>query len=623
MKTCYYELLSVPSTASDSELKKAYRKAALQYHPDKNRDNIEEATHQFALIRSAYEVLSDPQERAWYDAHKTQILRGDEPGGTGSGSEYEDAPPAVAGLTAEAIYRYFDPSLYTNLSDSVYGFYHIVGQVFGTIAHEEVAAGKQQNLAGFSEFQDDEASAAAADTQHLLFPQFGTSTSSYAQQVRRFYQAWSSFVTVKTFSWKDEFRYSQAYDRRTKRSMEKENKKLRDAAKKEYNEAVRSFVSFVKKRDPRVKIGMKNFEREKKLKQQQELQRQVERDRMLSEERARAGLGGMGAFAEQSWQQIDDDEFQEIESYFNDREKKKGQAQRDAVQDEAAAEPDEEKVFECVICDKIFKNENQFSSHENSNKHKKLLSRLKWEMRQEGIVLGIDSVSDEDEFDTANEDSDVGSLSGSSEPDDMDEELRRIERELAELERSEDAQSSSSDSQANSQANSEAHSQAEAQTLEPEVDDDLEDDLEDLGLEDLDPGLEDLDPQPKKLSKKEKKKQKYQKPTSSAGSAPEPPAEADELTKLAQALEQGKLSLADDSDDNWGSSKPKKKKKPKADNTNPKPAASTSSPTTTAAETCTVCDQQFSSRNKLFQHVNSTGHALAPKNKKKSKKAKK
>ena len=74
MKTCYYELLGVDVTATDLELKKAYRKKALQFHPDKNPDNVDEATEIFATIRSAYEVLSDPQERAWYDAHKEQIL---------------------------------------------------------------------------------------------------------------------------------------------------------------------------------------------------------------------------------------------------------------------------------------------------------------------------------------------------------------------------------------------------------------------------------------------------------------------------------------------------------------------------------------------------------------------
>lgn len=62
---CYYDLLEVERNADDDTIKKNYRKLALKCHPDKNIDNEEEAKKKFQLIQQAYEVLSDPQERAW------------------------------------------------------------------------------------------------------------------------------------------------------------------------------------------------------------------------------------------------------------------------------------------------------------------------------------------------------------------------------------------------------------------------------------------------------------------------------------------------------------------------------------------------------------------------------
>ena len=65
-----YAVLGIEPTATDGEIRTAFRRLALLHHPDKNMGNEQQAADAFTRIKHAYTVLLDPDERAWYDKHR-------------------------------------------------------------------------------------------------------------------------------------------------------------------------------------------------------------------------------------------------------------------------------------------------------------------------------------------------------------------------------------------------------------------------------------------------------------------------------------------------------------------------------------------------------------------------
>lgn len=86
-KRDYYETLGIERGADDGEVKRAFRKLAMQYHPDKNPGDTE-SEHRFKEINEAYEALKDPQKRAAYDRFGHAAFDGGGGGGHGFGNDF-------------------------------------------------------------------------------------------------------------------------------------------------------------------------------------------------------------------------------------------------------------------------------------------------------------------------------------------------------------------------------------------------------------------------------------------------------------------------------------------------------------------------------------------------------
>ncbi|KAB5540704.1 hypothetical protein DKX38_013678 [Salix brachista] len=334
---CHYEVLGLSRDSSPEEIRSAYKKLALRRHPDKlvqSGLSQAEATAQFQELVQAYEVLSDPKERAWYDSHRSQILFSN----PNSGNSVPDS-------VIPNLFSFFSNTVYSGYTDSGRGFYKVYSDVFEKIYSNEVNFCRKLGL-GLDSVRD--------------APLIGNLQCDYAQ-VSAFYNYWLGFSTVMDFCWVDQYDVMAGQNRKSRRVMEEENKKLRKKARREYNETVRGLGEFVKKRDKRVidMLVKKNAEMERKKEEEKERKKKLERERI---ERLRA-------YEEPEWARVNEEEVDGMEGFEEEEDKgKKGNGGKELF---------------CVVCGKKFKSEKQWKNHEQSKKHKEKVAELRESFQDE------------------------------------------------------------------------------------------------------------------------------------------------------------------------------------------------------------------------------------------------
>ncbi len=353
----YYEVLGITPDATTDQIRRAYKMAALRCHPDKNHGRVAEAEAEFKEVTQAYGVLVDDKERAWYDAHKDAILRGDSDGTT---------QPDELNL-----YPFFSPKCYKGFGDDPNGFFTVFRKVFDTLLEEE-----QKDF----DIQQREAQANSGSSESpkrvvLSAPSFGKSDSApFEEAVLPFYRFWTSFSTKKSFAWKDEYKVHDMPDRRNRRAAEQYNMKERMKAKKEFSSLVQELVAHVRRLDPRVEAeearqaelnAIKEEERAKKL--AEGMKKRREADRKLMEEVAK----------EEEAREMDAQKREEaMENVFGDGVDEQFEKHRQAEEERLAKERDEEyklmnEVHTCEVCDgATFKGQTAWKAHQNSKKHK-------------------------------------------------------------------------------------------------------------------------------------------------------------------------------------------------------------------------------------------------------------
>lgn len=545
---CHYDVLGIAKEATDDEIKKSYRKLALKYHPDKNPEKSEETTKLFLSIQQAYDVLIDPQERAWYDKHREAILKG----GLGRGSDYEDQ--------CLNVFQYFNTSCYTGFKDDENGFYTIYRHVFEKVAEEDM------------EYREDKGSECEP-------PSFGDALSSYDEVVHLFYAFWESYSTAKSYVWVEKYDTREAPNRQIRRLMEQDNKKLRDKARKERNEEIRALVAFVRKRDKRVQAHKKKLEERaaevKKL--AEEKQKQHIKERLRDIENYKEAEWVAGEDFEQNLAALENN----IAQQFDD--------ENSFSEDEEEIDPD----LYCVACNKSFRTNKALVNHEKSKKHKEnafvLYEQLRLEEEEMNAIQLNQNLSE------MNIECELNGV----EADVFDED--HVDDSIVSPVVSSDTESTNKSTKLSKKQKKKRKQQKAAHKVLQEDDDEADDDKNtNLETELIDSTLvndsinsisinqESLSPCENEFKEKSIENQTINKEENISN------------LEIDNSLQEGSQIPENDI---------KSTENIEIISTS-KPASQSSKDSNQISDKCKVCNKKFPSRSKLFQHIKESGHAI-------------
>merc|ERR1712228_269694 len=197
-------------------------------------------------------------------------------------------------------------------------------------------------------------------------PNFGCDSTLSFDKLNDFYEYWQVFESRRSFVWITKFNLNEAENRKMRKLMHKENRKLINEKRKKWEDAILRLVAFIKKRDPRYR-NFCIYQEQQRLDEERKMNEyKKEIDKIMKEEQMKQRLLKM---------------------------------EQTNIENNEEQPPEIEQLYECIVCDKVYKKENAFIAHKSSKKHIKALENLKFQLQIENDLIFEESVGDKtDDF---------------------------------------------------------------------------------------------------------------------------------------------------------------------------------------------------------------------------------